>query len=384
MTHSPQSAAALHPRMRRRRVVFPRLGNLLFGKLFQALTGSDKIQLELSRRAVANGLNKEDFEHAVKQARTVEQLPGVFLSISQHRMEKALYWSELGLRARARDLFMESALWALYAEPFLSKEEERGQITDHYRFAYAMAAPHFPCAAENVHVSYLSGDVSGYLRFPLLDDPEKDWGKIPAVIIFNAFNSAKEELHYTENSLLSLGIATLSFDYPGLRTGSLGFDAPELANSLHMYLSSRPEIDGGRIGLYGISLGGRLALSVGAGCPDRFKAAVSLSAPLELGDCVNPVLHRDLNDSPATARSALFELSRQTPLHETLQSMTAPVLIAGGGRDSVAQPDDTKLIYEKCGSSDKKLVICPSAGHVCYEMMPSLRHEVAQWLKERL
>jgi hypothetical protein len=47
-------------------------------------------------------------------------------------------------------------------------------------------------------------------------------------------------------------------------------------------------------------------------------------------------------------------------------------------------PEETKMIYEQIGAGDKKLIVCPGASHNCYEMMPSLRHEIAQWIKQRL
>ena len=56
----------------------------------------------------------------------------------------------------------------------------------------------------------------------------------------------------------------------------------------------------------------------------------------------------------------------------------------GGGKDLIAMPEETRAIYEQCGATDKKLIICPSAGHNCDDMMPSLRYEIAQWLKQRL
>ena len=40
--------------------------------------------------------------------------------------------------------------------------------------------------------------------------------------------------------------------------------------------------------------------------------------------------------------------------------------------------------WEMPGAPDKKLLYIPNAGHGCYEMMPSLRYEIAQWIRQRI
>ena len=113
---------------RKRRAVLPHLGNYLLGNLFHAVVGAKRIPPALSRRAVASGLEKEQVELAVKQVRTLENLPRILLSISQDRLSKALYWEDLGLKPRARDNYLESALWGLYAELFVCDPAARAKV----------------------------------------------------------------------------------------------------------------------------------------------------------------------------------------------------------------------------------------------------------------
>jgi alpha-beta hydrolase superfamily lysophospholipase len=97
-----------------------------------------------------------------------------------------------------------------------------------------------------------------------------------------------------------------------------------------------------------------------------------------------PAMQHELAASTNCSKAAIFDLARRTPLRPLLPYMKTPLLAVGGGRDIIAMPDETRAIYEECGSTDKKLIICAGAGHNCFEMMPSLRHEIAQWIRQRL
>jgi pimeloyl-ACP methyl ester carboxylesterase len=189
--------------------------------------------------------------------------------------------------------------------------------------------------------------------------------------------------------LLSLGIATLSFDYPFSTDANsmVALEAEELGNSLLLALSSRPEIDMTRLVAYGTSIGGRIALYIAAKYNQRFRAVVSVSAPYDMLndlDLLLPAMRREFAASQECSKATVFDIARQTPLRGELEQIELPALVVGGGKDIVAMPEETKMIYEQIGAGDKKLIVCPGASHNCYEMMPSLRHEIAQWIKQRL
>jgi esterase/lipase len=87
--------------------------------------------------------------------------------------------------------------------------------------------------------------------------------------------------------------------------------------------------------------------------------------------------------STANARTTLYEFALQTPIEDGIDQIEAALLVIGGGKDKIAPSDETQMIFDKALSPDKKLIMCPGAGHCLYEMMPSLRYEIAQWIKQR-
>lgn len=357
--------------------------------IYQAITGTAHIPGHFVRRALANGLPKPELQDAIRCARSAKMLPDYLLSASEQKLEKAFYFDELGLKQRARELYLESVLWALNAELLIQDEDRRHQVWTKYRESYRRAAPYFQHPAEEVTVPYMASNLSGYLRVPASEDNQNS-EKPPVVVLLNSIFSAREELHYLENSLLSQGFATLSFDYPGVDKHSAqvpsSFDVKELGNSIYLFLSTRNELDSSRITLYGLSLGGRMAIHMALSYPERFSSLVCMSTPLDLLkdlDRLAPVFAREHMVSPFAARTALYELAMHTQIDEGIPYTQSPLLVVGGGKDKIATTDDTKQIFEQSLSTDKKLILCPAAGHCLYEMMPSLRYEIAQWIKQR-
>ncbi len=378
-----------HQKSRAKRASLASLSQEIIGNIYQAITGNVHIPAHFVRRALANGLPADELQHAIRSARTTRSLPDYFLAASEQKLERALYWEELGLRPRAKELYLESSLWAIYAELLCEEEEKRQLIWQKYRESYKRAAPFFTHPAEEVNIHYMASMLEGYFRLPANVEDEP-FAKRPVVVILNGLFSPKEELHYLENSFLSQGFATLSMDYPGVLQHSAqvpsSFDVKELGNSIFHFLSTRIEVDCSRISLYGQSVGGRMAIYMALSYPERFASIVSMSTPLDLLgelDKVAPIYGREHMISSIAARSSLHEIALHTEIEEQVRHIEAPLLVLGGGKDRISTADQSRQIFDDALSADKKLILCPGAGHCLYEMMPSLRYEIAQWIKQR-
>jgi 2,6-dihydroxypseudooxynicotine hydrolase len=377
---------------RRKRAVLPHLGNFFFGNIYHALTGNKRLPRALFKRAVANGLDREQLDAVWRQARDRDELAPLMLSIAENRLQQALYWHDVGVRNRARDNYLDAAFWEMYGSMLMTDATARQKALARARASYALAAPSFANPAEEIDIHYMGLVLKGYLRVPAPAEGEATSiinTNHPCAILFNGISTSKEEFYFTENSLLSLGVATFSFDYPFTNESNsmVALDADELGNALLLALSSRAEIDMSRLVAYGTSVGGRIALYVAARYGQRFRAVVSVSAPFDLLndlDLLLPAMRREFAASQQCSKTTVFDIARQTEMRGELERIEVPALIVGGGKDIVAMPEETKTIYEQISSADKKLIICPGASHNCYEMMPSLRHEIAQWIKQRL
>jgi pimeloyl-ACP methyl ester carboxylesterase len=393
VTQNIRQGQFLHGRIsRRKRAALPHLGNIFFGNIYHALTGNKRLPRALFRRAVANGLDREQLDAVWRQVSSRDELAPIMLNLAENRLQQALYWHDVGVRNRARDNYLDAAFWEMYGALLTSDTQTRQKSLGRARTSYALAAPHFANPAESIDIPYMGMDLKGYLRLPAAAEGETTSiinANHPCVILFNGISTPKEEFYFTENSLLSMGIATLSFDYPFSTDANsmVALEAEELGSALLLALSSRPEIDMSRLVAYGTSLGGRIALYVAARFNQRFRAVASISAPYDLLndlDLLLPAMRREFAASPQCSKTTVFDIARQTALRGELEQIEMPALIIGGGKDIIAMPEETKTIYEQLSSGDKKLIICPGASHNCYEMMPSLRHEIAQWIKQRL
>lgn len=161
-----------------------------------------------------------------------------------------------------------------------------------------------------------------------------------------------------------------------------------------------------RVFLVGLSLGGLLALELGA--EQRVDGLVAIGTPLQLRARFSwalPLYRRirpfapktrgsDIRDSAARARhpsypvmplAAVQELRRlQARVRATLVRVTAPVLVAHGARDSTAHPDDARQIAARVSSSQRSLVYFPDSAHIVPVDRdgPALSTAVAAWLRQ--
>ena len=118
---------------------------------------------------------------------------------------------------------------------------------------------------------------------PALRDPT---GR-PLVILIPGLDSTKEEFFHHENAFLARGMATLSMDGPG--QGESGFALPirpdyEVAVAAMLdALAGRDDLDLGRVGAVGVSLGGYYAPRAAAFEP-RIRAVAAISGPYDFGE----------------------------------------------------------------------------------------------------
>jgi alpha-beta hydrolase superfamily lysophospholipase len=382
---------------KRRRAMLTHLQSALLNKLYRSLMGTQHMSSALFRRAVAGGLNGQHLDNLCHKSKNQSDLPLALSAAGETYFQRGLYWHDVGVKSRACDHYLEAALYHLYAGMLSDDPALRSRSFARCQSSYLLAAPQFTNPGELVGIAYPAGTISGYLRLPARKveeqaDAQFIASNFPCVVLFNSLNAAKEELHFVENAFLTNGIATLSFDYPGLcchdeLPSAFTFEPEELVSSLLLFLASRTEIDMSRIMLFGTSIGGRLALYAAAKFPERFRAVVSISAPLDLLSDLQlllPAMQKELVASQKWSRAAVFDLARSSPLRPLLGSMSTPLLAIGGTADPIATADETRTIFKECGSNDKKLMICHGAHHNCYEMMPSLRHELVSWMKQRL
>jgi dienelactone hydrolase len=244
------------------------------------------------------------------------------------------------------------------------------------RGAWALDPP-----AERVGIPYRRTRLAAYLRLPT--------GPAPVVVMIPGLDSVKEELQATADYLLARGLATLAVDGPG--QGEAEYELPiepayeHVVRACFDWLQGREGVDAGRLGVFGVSLGGYYAARAAAFEP-RALATVALAGPYDFsvgwddlpGLTSGAFQHRSGADSPEEARRRAGQLT----LEGASQLISRPLLIVFGKRDRlISYQQAERLAAEAPGA---ELAIWDDGNHGLTNHVYESRSLMADWLAERL
>jgi 2,6-dihydroxypseudooxynicotine hydrolase len=259
------------------------------------------------------------------------------------------------------------------------REAHRRAVAVH-RKAHQLLDP----PVDRVEFPYGDHTLVGNLRRPSgVDRP-------PVVVMMPGLDSAKEELTTNERWFLDRGMATFTIDGPG--QGEAEYDLPiepayeKPVSAAIDALEARDDVDAGRIGGWGVSMGGYYVVRAAAFEP-RLRAIVSLSGPFEFlskWDDLPPmsraafrVRSHAATDEEARARLARIDLS------DVIGRVTCPVYVVGGDRDRLVPPEAARRIAEGV-SGPVTLNVIAGGNHVASNKAYLYRPASADWMAARL
>jgi dienelactone hydrolase len=248
-----------------------------------------------------------------------------------------------------------------------------------------LALPHLRPPALRVEIPYQGGFLAGFLRLPA--------GAVrpPLLIMVPGLDSAKEELEAYELPFLARGIATLMVDGPG--QGEAEYDYPIRGDyevpvrAMVDWAQARNEVDGSRIGLWGVSLGGYYAPRAAA-FEKRLKACIGLAGPYDFGDTWDrlPELTREafrVRSHLATPEQAR-EHSRTLTLKDGIaRRIECPLFLVTGKLDRLIPWQDTKRMADKA-SGPVELLIVEDGNHIANNRPYRYRNATADWMAAQL
>lgn len=247
-----------------------------------------------------------------------------------------------------------------------------------------LALPLLPFPGARVEIPYEGRTLAGILRLPAGKGPH------PVVVMCVGLDSTKEELEVYENIFLARGMATLSFDGPG--QGEAEYDIPirgdyEVAvKAVVDYVLTRKELDGARIGLWGVSLGGYYSAR-GAAFEKRVKACVSLSGPyswVEIFDARNELSREAFRvRSHAKDMAQARENAKTLTLAGVAKNITCPIYVVGGELDRLTAPHNAERIAAEV-SGPCILQIVKGGNHVANNRRYMFQTQTADWMADRL
>jgi dienelactone hydrolase len=253
---------------------------------------------------------------------------------------------------------------------------------------------------EPVEIPYLDGVIPGWFR-----RADRGEGPRPTVVYMNGLDSTKEMLHWSwlGDQLARRGINTLNIDQPGtgeaLRLHNLtATPACEWGTAVYDAVSARPDVDGDRIGLSGISLGGYYAPRVLITEP-RFNLCAVWGANHNWGEVQRRRLENE-GERPvphywdhvrwvwgADDMDQFMALCPQITLDGLLDQVTVPFLVTHGQNDRQIPLEYAQQTYDQLVNSPKrdlKVFDDRTMGveHVSVDNMTYGLHYISDWIAE--
>ena len=274
--------------------------------------------------------------------------------------------------ATAKDDYEKAAFFYYMARwPHIFSPEAQ-QAYDKNVIAYKKAHQYEEVKFEEVKIPFEGKTITGHLRTP---NPN---GKQPLVVICPGIDDWKGEVVEFNKAFLENGFATLIIDLPGTGEGEFHLTAGsyKIFSKAVEYAKDLPQIDGDKIGFYGLSGGGHYAAAM-ALYDKNIKASVNVGGPVHLSfskewlnftpQSIFMTLARcqGLNPREIGKDNAIDKMGRLSLVEQGLinyKAPTVPLLTINGAKDVLASPDEYKVFDELGVNQD--VLIFENDGHV--------------------
>jgi len=282
-----------------------------------------------------------------------------------------------------------------------------GEITDVKREiseacarAYRKASAHLDPPLEVVDVPHRGKDIRVHFRAPTGSD-----GPMPAVLIMCGADVFKEDRGWAAELALENGLASVVMDGPA--TGENPFPwSPDSVTAWEAaidYLGARPEVDGRRIGAFGISRGGYSVMQLAGTVPEKVGAVVANAGhPFgyrmtddEMEDFVAHANQRaewrfgEPDGPPSfnpTTREQEEERFKTWALSELglVERIDQPVFMINGKHDHLAPIGNIYFMLESGPPTKRTARVYADAGHCAFKYQSDWAPASFQWLRAKL
>lgn len=236
--------------------------------------------------------------------------------------------------------------------------------------------------------------------------PATDAGPAPVIVLVNGLDSTKEHMYSSAHweELAARGISCLMLDQPGtgeaLRMQGLTarIDAEAWAAAAVDWLQDRPDVDPGRIGVAGWSLGGYYAPRAAA-FEKRFALCVAWGANHDWGEVQRRRLERE-GERPVphywehvlwvwghTDLKEFVDFADGINLEGVVEKITVPFLVVHGANDRQIPLAYAHRSYDQAVNSPKRelRIFTPDEGateHIGLDHLPHVSVFIADWVAD--
>jgi dienelactone hydrolase len=348
----------------------------------------DRVAMAISHwapRFTTNGVTAGDFERITSGLRSWDDWCAAWSEVAAEHERLGREALAGGREMSAGAHLSQAAVYYHFAK-FLFVNDLGQMRTAHLKAVRCLndALPYLDPPGHRVEIPFEGSQMIGILRLPAGEGPH------PVMIMIPGLDSAKEELRSTEELFLQRGIATFSVDGPG--QGEAEYDLAIRGDwevpgaAIIDHLSSEPALDPGRVGVWGVSLGGYYAPRVASG-DHRVKACVALAGPFVFADNWDsrPILTREAfrvrSKSPDldAARAKAAELS----MEGRAGRIRCPLLAVMGKLDRLIPWQQAERLVTEAGGP-AELLLLEKGNHGCANLSPFHRYRTADWAAAKL
>ena len=348
---------------------------------------ADRVRLAAGHwkpRFVANGIDANDFDRVLAATGEWREWAPAWKRVGDEHLALADAAERAGRTVSATDAYQRAA-WCYHLGKFLWFEDRalHDELRERTVATYARAVGRIDPPGERIEAPFETAVIPGILRKP------RGVAKPPLVLVVPGLDSVKEELFAIESEFLRRGMATLTIDGPGQGENAPRFpiraDWSSVVRPIIDVLVARTDVDAGRVGLMGISMGGiygpRAAVK-----EKRLRALVALAGPYDLSECwaaLNPLTRGGyVFYTKSRDEDEAFEKSKSLTLRGVLKDVTCPMLVIHGGKDRLFPPEQAERIVREAPNAT--LLLYPEGNHVCNNIPYKYRPAMADWMRERL
>ncbi len=337
-------------------------------------------------RFIAYGVDYNDAERVLGRIRDWSEWCREWAAEGEARAREGEEALKRGRRLTAGEHFVRAALLCHFgALVFLDDPAQRKAAMARKVELYRRALPLLDPPGERVEIPYGHFRIPGVLRKP------RGASRPPFVIIVPGADSTKEEFNALEPEFLRRGIATLAIDGPGQGESAphapVPHDYERAVGAVIDHIEGRGDLDAGRVGIFGRSLGGYLGARAAA-FEGRLKSCVSAGGifdMIQFWESCPPRVHENIAHCfHIEDLKAAKEHGRKYTLRGAAERIRCPLLIVHGDKDPYCPVEGAREFFAIAGSSDKEIVVFEGGDHVCDNMPYRYRPLVADWTAEKL
>jgi dienelactone hydrolase len=289
-------------------------------------------------------------------------------------------------RITARSFYRFACACFRFAQsPLIRDDDHKRSIYRQLIDAYAAAATLDDPPTRKVEIAYRGGALCGWLQRP------RGIARPPVVIIIGGADGWREAYDAGARYLVDRGIAALLLDGPRQGETRL-FRGVTLTADYHRayavvvdaLLADRSL--GGRVGIWGNSMGGHLAAGVAAADPRIAACCVTggTMRPLEILDRFPRFLERFAAMVGTADDAAALALMRELDLSDDARRISCPLLVLHGAPDQVFLLENARRIHDLAAAADKTMMVWDDGDHCLYNHANEKHCLVADWFHERL